>query len=658
MSAVNRNDPCPCGSGRKAKNCCLRPEVPKGRRPVVDFPAMDGRPAQQFTLADATAIAQRFHMAGDLRTAGELFRLILESDPEFDQARFYYGVLLHQTGRSDEGLELMKLTAARHPEVFHYHDNLAKVHDERRQMPEALAAFRQAHKLRPSGESFYNIGVALMNLNQLEEAAESFRKSIALQPRHKSTTALTNLGSVLHRQGKLHDAIECFKMALEVSPEESLIHSNYLYVLNFLARPNLAEIFEEHRKIGAGYEKRAPRSSPIASSAMPPDASLTPPVRSGSDAGRELGMARKIRVGYLSPDFRQHSVAHFIEPVLAAHDRSKFELFAYYHHTLVDDVTRRLQALVPNWRPIHDKSDEEVARMVRDDRIDILVDLAGHSGLNRLPVFARKPAPVQVTWLGYPNTTGLNAMDYRITDAFADPPGMTEAFHTEKLVRLPDCFSCFKAPAQSPDVGPLPALRNGHITFGSFNMLSKMTPEVLATWSRLLKRVPTATLLLKYQGLDSDAMRTLIRSIFKEHGVDPKRVAILGLDASHAAHMERYNSVDIGLDPFPYNGTTTTCDALWMGVPVVTLAGVSHVGRVGVSQLSNLGLSELIAKDEEDYIRIAADLAGNLKKLESLRAGLRARMQASPLMDVTRFTRHLEVAYQTMVREHQEALPR
>jgi predicted O-linked N-acetylglucosamine transferase (SPINDLY family) len=313
-----------------------------------------------------------------------------------------------------------------------------------------------------------------------------------------------------------------------------------------------------------------------------------------------------------------------------------------------DVTTKRIRAVVPHWRNIVGQSDAQIAAKVREDEIDIFVDLAGHAGLNRLQVFAHKPAPVQVTWLGYPNTTGLTGMDYRITDAFADPPGMTEAFHSETLVRMPECFSCFKAPLQSPDVAPLPALSSGHVTFGSFNMFSKMTADVLATWARILLRVPNSHLVIKYQGMDSAYMRELIQNIFVGHGVEKERVHTLGRDVSHGEHMARYHTIDIGLDPFPYNGTTTTCDALWMGVPVVVLAGNTHVSRVGVSQMSNLGLQELIAKNQDDYVNIAVELAGNIEKLSALRAGMRERMLASPLMNVERFTRNLEQGYEQM----------
>ena len=311
-------------------------------------------------------------------------------------------------------------------------------------------------------------------------------------------------------------------------------------------------------------------------------------------------------------------------------------------------MTKRIQSHVFHWRSLVGKSDADIAAMIRADGIDILIDLAGHTATNRLPMFARKPAPLQVTWLGYPNTTGLSTMDYRITDAFADPPGMTDAFHTEKLHRMPETFSCYSAPADAPAVAPLQAKRTGRVTFGSFNNFAKITAEVITVWSNILKRIPTATLFLKYKDLESVPMTQYIHNQFMTRGVLVSQLRIQGDDASHVEHMARYNNIDIALDPFPYNGTTTTLDALWMGVPVITLAGASHVGRVGVSQMSNLGLQELIAKNQNDYVNIAVELAGNIEKLSALRAGMRERMLASPLMNVQRFTRNLEQGYEQM----------
>ncbi len=633
MSQQNTNDPCPCGSGRKAKNCCQRPAVPKGRSPVVQFPPVLGQPARTLPIANATKIAQHFHAINDLETAAKLFRLILNADAEFDEARFYYGLLLHETGQSDAGIELMKQTCAHNTTNANYHMRLGIVFDERHDGPGSLVYFRAAHAIQATAGSWYNMGVSLLNMHILDEAEQCFRKAVLFYPANQSISAMSNLASALYKQGKVVEALNYYKLAYELNPQDEMLHSNYLFVSNFVSHPDPTKLLLEHKKYAEKFEAPVFTKTHEAKLAM-------------SVLQRDPN--RRLRIGYLSPDFRQHSVAHFIEPVLAEHDQSKFELYAYYYHVTNDATTDRIRAVVPHWRNIVGQPDDHVAKMVGEDEIDIFVDLAGHAGLNRLKVFARKPAPVQVTWLGYPNTTGLSSMDYRITDALSDPPGKTEAFHTETLVRLPECFSCFKAPLETPDIGPLPAHACGHITFGSFNMFSKMTPDVLATWSRILLRVPNSKILIKYQGMDSQYMLDLIPNIFYGHGVAKERVEILGRDSSHAQHLSRYNSIDIALDPFPYNGTTTTCDALWMGVPVITLEGNTHVSRVGVSQLNNMGLQNLIGQNTDAYVEIAVGLANDLPRVAQLRATLRQRMASSPLNNVPRFTRFLESAYTDM----------
>jgi len=487
-----------------------------------------------------------------------------------------------------------------------------------------LMGFRKIASLAPfdlfNDVSSLKLGNVSVSLNMICE-------------KETNAIALNNKGGQLLAQGMAKEAIDQYQMALVLAPEKPFIQSNYLYALNYQTTPDMGKIFAAHKKFGEFHENVAAKSTALQS-----------PITSNAATNAQ----QPLRIGYVSSDFRHHAVSHFIEPVLAAHDKNKFQLFAYYHHTVVDDMTKRIQSHVSHWRSLVGKSDADIAAMIRADGIDILIDLAGHTATNRLPMFARKPAPLQVTWLGYPNTTGLSTMDYRITDAFADPPGMTDAFHTEKLHRMPQTFSCYSAPADAPAVAPLQAKRTGRVTFGSFNNFAKITAEVITVWSNILKRIPTATLFLKYKDLESVPMTQYIHHQFMTRGVLVSQLRIQGDDASHVEHMARYNNIDIALDPFPYNGTTTTLDALWMGVPVITLAGVSHVGRVGVSQMSNLGLQELIAKNKDDYVDIAVTLAGNVEKLSALRAGMRERMLTSPLMNVDRFTRNLEQGYEQM----------
>jgi len=312
-------------------------------------------------------------------------------------------------------------------------------------------------------------------------------------------------------------------------------------------------------------------------------------------------------------------------------------------------VTERMKEKADGWRDIYKiRSDVEVAELIHEDKIDILVDLAGHTAYNRLGVLALKPAPIQVTYLGYPNTTGLTLVDYRITDAYADPPGMTEKYHTEKLMRLPKSFLCYNPVDIFPSVSELPALSAGYITFGCCNNPTKITPNVVAVWAEILKRLPNARILLKNMRYTDSSVREIFWGHFEEHGVDRQRVHLVGDRQSIPEHLQIYNEIDIGLDPFPYNGTTTTCETLWGGAPVVVLAGNAHVCRVGVSILTNVGLPELVAQTPEEYVEIAVNLANDLERLRHLRHNLRDMMEKSPLRDPQSHARALERAYWQM----------
>jgi predicted O-linked N-acetylglucosamine transferase (SPINDLY family) len=489
--------------------------------------------------------------------------------------------------------------------------------------------YERALALTPDhADAHINLGNALRAQGKLDEAVLHYERALSLRPDH--AFAYHNLGGVLALQGKLEEAITYHERALTLKPHDIGGHDGFLLILNYLSSKTLPAIHVAHRDFAKRWE--SPLSAPI-----PPHANDRSP-------------ERRLRIGYVSSDFRQHSVGYFIEPVLAHHDHARFEIFCYANNLQEDEVTRRLKPHADHWHRIVGLPDEQAADRLRADRIDILVDLNGHTGHNRLLVFARKPAPVQVTWLGYPNTTGLTAMDYRLTDAYADPPGTTEHLHSEKLVRLPECFSCYQPPHEAPAVAGLPAQERGYVTFGSFNNLAKISREVMTVWAQILRAVPGARLTLKNSGLDGSSAQQRVRQVFREAGVAPERLELLGHEQSPKAHLQRYHAIDIGLDPFPYNGATTTCEALWMGVPVITLAGRTHAGRVGVSQLSNLGLTELIARSPEEYVDIAVRWAADRERLSTLRQELRARLSASPLTDAPRFTGNLEQAYREMWR--------
>jgi len=624
---ANRNDPCPCGSGRKAKNCTHPPGENFGADAPIQLAMKDGT-VKCLSFNDAVNLAKQFHKQGDLDFAEKAYRLALAVQPENPDVVFFLGLLLYDRGAQAEALELMQRAIALKPDVAGYRYNLGTIFHSAGRSDEAEAAYRSAIALDPAQSgSHNNLGLVLQELGRQDEALSCFKQAINLMPSESAAPVLTNMANSLQKLGRPREALEQYAMAMSLSPQNTVANSNYLFALNYQANPDRAAIFEAHRKFGEKFERTVKR--------LPPRNAAKEP----------LGPARPLRVGYVSCDFRSNPVAHFIEPVLKHHDKSRFEIFCYSNHTIVDEVTTRIRKLADHWRDITNLGDDDAARMIRDDGIDILIDLTGHAGNDRLMVFARKPAPVQATWIGYPNTTGLRSIDYRITDTVSDPIGVTDDLYTEKLVRLPDTFSCFQPLANSPDVGVLPATQSDHITFGSFNNFIKMTPEVLQTWARILQRVPTAKLILKYASFQEEKICALVLAEFAKHGVAHERLVLLGNDASQYDHLARYNKIDIALDPFPYNGTTTTCDALWMGVPIIALAGKTHVSRVGVSQLTNIGLPELIAADKDAYVEVAVALASDLPRLAQLRSGLRQRMHISPLMDAPRFTKNLEDAF-------------
>jgi predicted O-linked N-acetylglucosamine transferase (SPINDLY family) len=416
-----------------------------------------------------------------------------------------------------------------------------------------------------------------------------------------------------------------------MKPDFATSYSNLLLSMNY-THHDTGTIFQEHLNYARQFAASLASDIPPYTNELIPD--------------------RRIRIGYVSPDFRRHSVNYFIEPVLAAHTREQFEVFCYSDVVSPDEVSHRIQTYPVQWRDIVGMTDAQIAALVRSDRIDILVDLAGHTGYNRMLLFARKPAPVQVSWLGYPNTTGLKAVDYRIVDGYTDPPGLTDPFYTEKLTRMPESFLCYQPEQDSPEIGPLPSLQAGHITFGSFNIISKVTPEAVALWADILKKVPDAKLFLKAKSLFDKGTREYLGALFLQQGIPMDRLIFKFHTASYKEHLAMYNSIDIALDTFPYNGTTTTCEALWMGVPVVTLAGDRHASRVGKSLLTNIGLPELVAETENAYIDIAVKLAADIDRLRFLRERLREMMRQSPVCDATGFTANLENCYREMWRTY------
>lgn len=590
--------------------------------------------------------------------------------PNYAEAHSNLANMLKKCGRLDEAVTRYKRAIALNNHSAETHNNLANALAVQAQLDQAVVHYERAIALKPQyAEMYNNLGNALSALGRIEDAIARYEQAIALKPNYpeahvnlgnmfrnvgRLTEAMAHceqaialrpdypeahlsISSALWAQGRLDEALSHYEQAIALRPDSAEAQSNHLMTLNYLPGIDPASVFAAHTDFGKRYE------GPLIGVRAP--------------HGNERSAERRLKIGYVSADFRRHAIIQFLEPVLEHHDHERFEVYGYCNNMQTDAVTQRLRRDVDQWREIAGLSDEQAATRVRADQIDILIDLSGHTGGNRLLIFARKPAPVQITWLGYPNTTGLQAIDYRLTDPVADPTEVTDGLHTEQLLRLPRGFSCYRPPNGAPAVSELPARRQGGVTFGSFNTLSKINSEVILLWASILQSVPGSRLMLKYSMFGDESIRTRLRTDFAAHGIEAARLVFSGHSASHRQHLEQYQQVDIALDPFPYNGTTTSCDALWMGVPVVTLAGLTHAARVGTSQMTSLGLTELIAQSHQDYLAIAAGLAARLEHLEALRAGLRARMESSPLRDERGFTRELEEAYRSVWRRWCDGAP-
>lgn len=538
------------------------------------------------------------------------------------------GLVCYQLGRIPESIEHLERARAIAPDDAGICFSLGALYAEHGDKGKAIERYTESLRLKPDNdEAWSNLGIVHYELLNYGASVECLEKAVAINAGNEK--AFYNLGLALMAVGKSVEADRMFRAARDIAPDNNAISSCLLFNLHNLAAPTNREIADEHRRWGSRFDGL---SHPGSTQVLP-----------GRDGG-------KIRVGYVSPDFRWHSVFFFINPVLRAHDRATVECYGYSDVLRPDDATLQLKHAADHWRDISRLSDEQVLSLIRDDAIDILVDLAGHTARNRLPVFAARAAPVQVSWLGYPDTTGLRAMDFRLTDDRVDPVGEADALCTETLVRLEGGFVCYAPPANAPSPGGALMLANGFATFGSFNNLAKVTDQVIRAWSAILHRVPGARLILKAKGLGDASVRARVLSEFQGHGIDGDRVECHGHIVAIDRHFDMYRRIDIALDTFPYNGTTTTCEALWMGVPVVTWAGDRHVSRVGRSLLTTVGLADCVAESEDAYIELAVALAGDVARFASLRTGLRDRMRASPLMDAAGFTRILESHFRRFAR--------
>jgi len=645
---------------------------------------------QTLTIPQALQLAQHYHQSGELHQARTLYQHVLQLQPQNSEVLHGLGVLAIQAQNYPEAIHWLQQAIALNDTIASFHINLGNGFYYLAQYQQAIHCFQRALTLEPDNaqtynnlgnvywaldefeqaqqcyqqalalapdyvEAHYNLGVALTYQRQFAEAVPYYQKALALDPQH--VDAYINLGHALQFQDKVSEAIQYFKHALTLKPDVAevygrlghafvrkglideaiehyrqavilkpsyrLAHSNLLLTLNYSEAYDPKALLAEHRRF---------------------DQLHVAPLKKHIQAHlNERTPQRRLKLGYISPNFSKNSVAFFSEPLLAHHDHQHFELFCYHTDKFVDNVTQRLRGYADCWRHCVDISDADFAEQIRHDQIDILVNLT-LPGLYEL-VLARKPAPIQVTYLGYPTTTGVSTIDYRLSDAYVDPIGSSEAFNSETVIRTPDSYFCYRPYDNAPEVKPLPALTQGYITFGSFNNYSKLNDKTFALWAHIITQVPGAKLLIKAKALQDPPTRQEFINRMHQLGIAAQRLVIADYTRSTEEHLQLYHQVDICLDSYPYNGATTTCEASWMGVPVVTLVGATHVARMGLSLLSSLGLTDFIAYTPEDYVRINVHYAHQWEALHRLRHTMRARMQAASIMQPETFTRNVEALY-------------
>lgn len=547
-------------------------------------------PAQ--SLEQKTAADVHFNLGRTLQELGSLdeavasYRRALQINPDFADAHFNLGCTLNGLGRLDE----------------------------------AEASYRWALQIKPDdAEACNNLGNTLNNLGRLDEAKASYRRALQIKPDYAE--AHNNLGNSLKDFGRLVEAEASYHRALQIKPDYADAYSNLLFTHNYTASHTPSYCLEEAKRYGQMVDKKVTARLQKWSCVMQP---------------------QRLRVGLVSGDLRNHPVGYFLESILSQIDSSRVELIAYSTEYKADALTTRIKPYFTEWKLLAGQNDAAAARLINNDGIHVLLDLSGHTRHNRLPMFAWKPAPVQASWLGYFATTGVMEMDYLLGDPWVLPEAEEEYF-TEKIWRLPETRLCFTVPDVDVNVNPLPALVDRHITFGCFNDLTKMNDDVVVLWARVLRAVPGSRLFLKAKQLKEKLVRHSVAERFSAHGISVDRLILEG-PVSRPEYLAAYQRVDIALDPFPFTGGTTSAEALWMGVPVLTLAGDRFLSRQGVGIMMNAGLNEWVATDPDDYVARAIAHTSDLNQLANLRAGLRAQVLKSPIFDAARFARNFESA--------------
>jgi predicted O-linked N-acetylglucosamine transferase (SPINDLY family) len=592
------------------------------------------------TGAEAVALGLQHHGAGRLNEAEAAYRQALAQDPESIDALHFLGVIALQRGAPSLAIELISKALSRNAANAPAHSNLGLALVAQGRKAEAAAACLAALALQPdypdalanlrtAVEDFHHrdalwvLGEMHSRRNELDEAAACMERILANDPADANAHNL--LANIRRNQARHREAIEHYKLAIRHDPNPVVAFQNLLFCMLCTADFSAADIHAKHREFARRFEQP-----------------LLPPK---PEFGNARDSHRRLRIGYVSPDFRSNVVGHYMQPILENHDRAHFEIHCYFLGAAGDRTSERLASLADRWHDVHSLADDALAARMRSDGIDVLVDLCGHGPGNRILTFARRPAPVQVSYLDYSATTGLSSMDYRLTTEDCDPSESSEQYYSEKLHRLPGAYWTYN-PAASLPVSALPARTNGCVTFGSFNLYYRITSEVLDLWARVLLAVPGSRLVIVSVAAGSTQAALVER--LNRAGVSSDRLSVHGV-VSYPKYHELIATTDIALAPWPYNGATTVMDCLWNGVPVVAKAGGETFStRLGCSVLAAAGLPELIAADAPDYLRIAAELASDISRLSALRPTLRQKLERSPLRDFRGFTRNLESAYRAM----------
>ena len=549
------------------------------------------------------------YQAGRVSDAVEFLGQAVRQAPRHASAVMHHGLALLAANRPAEAERQLRRAAELQPTLTEAWDNLAYFLKTQNRLADAITCHERALTLAPgSASSWYNYGLTLSLCGREHEALACHDRAIAADPKYAK--ARFGRAQALQQTHRIAEAVAEYDRFLIMQPQHHEARSYRLFALQYLDGVSRERMLEEHREFGRAVGLPAPSSS-----------------------GRQPDPARRLRVAFLSPDLRSHSVAYFIEPLIRHLDPAQFDVWLYHDHFCEDAVSQRLKALAAGWRNFVGQPAPAVAAAIKADAPDLIVDLAGHTGLNRLPLLARRLAPVQISYLGYPNTTGVPAMDHRFTDETADPVGEADAFATERLVRFSSVAWAYQPSGDAPPVSPAPGPTADRVTFGCFNNPAKITDATLTLWGRVLSSVPGSRLRLKGTGFGHPTVRARYEARLAHCGVAVSRVDLLERVPDATSHLALYHTIDIAFDTFPYHGTTTTCEALWMGVPVITMTGRDHRARVGTSLLTAVGHPEWCARDAEDFARVASELALDPVRRAALRCSLRGEMEASPLLD-------------------------